>query len=219
MVSTGSGAGCAASRPRPPIRGAIWGVSATLLRLASPHLQVTRRRLRSRAGAISRSKRPSAGTNIQVVVIGQNTKAIDKASGPKAWEHLFEFRKWKGKLAFTDPPNSAFSYAAATALLSLWGADDAAWTKMGMSRGLRMRRCSTAPTQVLPRDRQRRISAWHHARDAGSLWAHNGAPASIAHPAEGTYAGVGVATGKGGPTSLPNGWSTIWPARKSRRCC
>src|SRR6478736_1245995 len=132
VVSTGSGVLVrrVASEAANPQGDVIWGVSATLLRLASPHLQAYAAKGREAVPAQFRDPNDLwLGTNIQVVVIGQNTKAIDKASGPKAWADLLD-PKWKGKLAFTDPANSGFSYAAATTLLSLWGADDAAWTKM-----------------------------------------------------------------------------------------
>ncbi|UQD70019.1 extracellular solute-binding protein [Bradyrhizobium japonicum] len=204
VVSTGSGVLVrrVASEAANPQGDVIWGVSATLLRLASPHLQAYAAKGREAVPAQFRDPNDLwLGTNIQVVVIGQNTKAIDKAGGPKAWADLLD-PKWKGKLAFTDPANSGFSYAAATTLLSLWGADDAAWTKMdGLLANAKVLNRST---QVFDGIGSGEYPLGITLEYAGFLWAHNGAPVSVAYPAEGTYAGVeGAAILKGGPNPEP----------------
>ncbi|QIG92867.1 MULTISPECIES: extracellular solute-binding protein [unclassified Bradyrhizobium] len=204
VVSTGSGVLVrrVASEAANPQGDVIWGVSATLLRLASPHLQAYPAKDRDAVPAQFRDPNDLwLGTNIQVVVIGQNTKAIDKASGPKSWADLLD-PKWKGKLAFTDPANSGFSYAAATTLLSLWGDDDAAWTKMdGLLANAKVLNRST---QLFDGIGSGEYPLGITLEYAGFLWAHNGAPVSVAYPAEGTYAGVeGAAVLKGGPNPEP----------------
>ncbi|MGY3151311.1 iron(III) transport system substrate-binding protein [Bradyrhizobium elkanii] len=204
VVSTGSGVLVrrVASESANPQGDVIWGVNATLLRLASPHLQAYPATGREAVPAQFRDPNDLwLGTNIQVVVIGQNTKAIDKASGPKSWADLLD-PKWKGKLAFTDPANSGFSYAAATTLLSLWGADDAAWTRMdGLLANAKVLNRST---HVFDGIGSGEYPLGITLEYAGFLWAHNGAPVSVTYPAEGTYAGVeGAAILKGGPNPGP----------------
>jgi iron(III) transport system substrate-binding protein len=204
VVSTGSGVLVrrVASESANPQGDVIWGVNATLLRLASPHLQAYPAAGREAVPAQFRDPNDLwLGTNIQVVVIGQNTKAIDKAGGPKSWADLLD-PKWKGKLAFTDPANSGFSYAAATTLLALWGADDAAWMKMnGLLANAKVLNRST---QVFDGIGSGEYPLGITLEYAGFLWAHNGAPVSVTYPAEGTYAGVeGAAVLKGGPNPEP----------------
>ncbi|WP_082076988.1 extracellular solute-binding protein [Bradyrhizobium sp. LTSPM299] len=200
VVSTGSGVLVrrVASEAANPQGDVIWGVSATLLRLASPHLQAYP--AKGREAVPDQFRDPNdlwLGTNIQVVVIGQNTKAIDKASGPKSWADLLD-PTWKGRLAYTDPSNSGFSYAAATTLLSLWGEGDAAWTKIGEL--LANAKVLNRSTQVFDGIGSGEYPLGITLEYAGFLWAHNGAPVSVVYPAEGTYAGVeGAAVLKGGP--------------------
>ena len=105
VVSTGSGVLVRriTSEAANPQGDVIWGVSATILRLASPYLQPYQAKEREAVPAQFRDPGDLwLGTNIQVVVIGQNTKAIDKASGPKSWADLLD-PKWKGKLVKGHP--------------------------------------------------------------------------------------------------------------------
>jgi iron(III) transport system substrate-binding protein len=46
------------------------------------------------------------GNNLHLLVILQNTKLVPADQGPKGWADLLD-PKWKGKIAFTDPANSA----------------------------------------------------------------------------------------------------------------
>jgi iron(III) transport system substrate-binding protein len=198
VVSTGSGVLIrrVASEAANPQGDVIWGVAATLLRLASPHLQAHPAQGREAVPAQFRDPNDLwVGTNIQVVVISQNTKSIDKAAGPKAWADLLD-PKWKGKLAFADPANSGFSYAAATTLLSLWGDNDAAWTKV--SALLANARILNRSTQVFDGNGSGEYPLGISLEYAGFLWAHNGAPVSVVYPSEGTHAlveGVGILKG------------------------
>lgn len=204
VVSTGSGVLVrrVTSEAANPQGDVIWGVNATILRLASPYLQAYPAKGREAVPAQFRDPNDLwLGTNIQVVVIGQNTKAIDNAGGPKSWADLLD-PKWKGRLAFTDPANSGFSYAAATTLLSLWGEGDAAWTKMGELLG--NAKVLNRSTQVFDGIGSGEYPLGITLEYAGFLWAHNGAPVGVAYPAEGTYAGVeGAAVLKGGPNPEP----------------
>jgi iron(III) transport system substrate-binding protein len=200
VVSTGSGVLVrrVTSEAANPQGDVIWGVSAAILRLASPYLQAHPAKDREVVPAQFRDPNDLwLGTNIQVVVIGQNTKAIDKANGPKSWADLLD-PKLKGRLAFTDPSNSGFSYAAATLLLSLWGEGDAAWTKM--SQLLANAKVLNRSTQVFEGVGSGEYPLGITLEYAGFLWADNGAPVSVVYPAEGTHAVVeGAAILKGGP--------------------
>ena len=200
VVSTGSGVLVRriTSEAANPQGDVIWGVSATILRLASPYLQAYAAKDREAVPAQFRDPKDLwLGTNIQVVVIGENTKAIDKDSGPKSWADLLD-PKLKGKLAFTDPSNSGFSYAAATLLLSQWGEGDAAWTKMGQL--LANAKVLNRSTQVFEGVGSGEYPLGITLEYAGFLWAHNGAPVNVVYPAEGTHAVVeGAAILKGGP--------------------
>jgi len=202
VVSTGSGVLVRriTSEAANPQGDVIWGVSATILRLASPYLQPYPAKDREAVPAQFRDPGDLwLGTNIQVVVIGQNTKAIDKDSGPKSWADLLD-PKWKGKLAYTDPSNSGFSYAAATLLLSQWGDGDAAWTKM--SQLLANAKVLNRSTQVFEGVGSGEYPLGITLEYAGFLWAHNGAPVNVVYPAEGTHAVVeGAGILKGGPNT------------------
>ncbi|MCP3381287.1 extracellular solute-binding protein [Bradyrhizobium sp. CCGUVB4N] len=202
VVSTGSGVLVRriTSEAANPQGDVIWGVSATILRLASPYLQAYPAKDREAVPAQFRDPKDLwLGTNIQVVVIGENTKAIDKDTGPKSWADLLD-PKLKGKLAFTDPSNSGFSYAAATLLLSQWGEGDAAWTKMGQL--LANAKVLNRSTQVFEGVGSGEYPLGITLEYAGFLWAHNGAPVNVVYPAEGTHAVVeGAAILKGGPNA------------------
>jgi iron(III) transport system substrate-binding protein len=202
VVSTGSGVLVRriTSEAANPQGDVIWGVSATILRLASPYLQAYPAKDRDAVPAQFRDPKDLwLGTNIQVVVIGENTKAIDKDSGPKSWADLLD-PKLKGKLAFTDPSNSGFSYAAATLLLSQWGEGDAAWTKMGQL--LANAKVLNRSTQVFEGVGSGEYPLGITLEYAGFLWAHNGAPVNVVYPAEGTHAVVeGAGILKGGPNT------------------
>jgi iron(III) transport system substrate-binding protein len=137
------------------------------------------------------------GTNLQVVTINQNTKAIDAASGPKTWQDLLD-PKWKGKIAYTDPANSGFSYAAATVLLTYWGENDAGWNKL--SSLIANTRVLNRSTLVFDGNGSGEYPLGISLEYAGYLWAHNGAPVKVSYPTEGTAAlAEGAAIIKGGP--------------------
>lgn len=194
VVSTGSGVlfRRLASEQANPQADVVWGVSSTLLKDGSKYFQPYAAKERDAIPAQFRD--PSnlwTGTNLQIMVIGQNTKAIPANEGPKSWADLLDPR-WKGRIAYTDPANSGSSYVTATALLSLWGSDDAAWAKL---------RALLANTKVLNRSTQvfdgngsGEYPLGISLEYAGYLWAHNGAPVQVIYPADGTVALVeGVA--------------------------
>src|SRR6266567_862410 len=179
VVSTGSGLlfRRIASEAENPQGDVIWGVSSSLLKQNSKFFQPYP--VKGSDAVPAEYRDPNnlwIGTNVHVVTINQNTKAIDAASGPKTWQDLLD-PKWKGKIAYTDPANSGFSYAIATVLLTYWGESDAAWNKLSSL---------VANTKVLNR--------------STLVFAHNGAPVKVSYPTEGTAAlAEGAAIIKGAP--------------------
>src|SRR5450631_3430652 len=119
VVSTGSGVlfRRVASESANPQGDVVWGVSSALLKQNTKFFQPYAAKGRDAVPAEYRDPNNLwIGTNLQIVTINQNTRAIDAVSGPKTWQDLLD-PKWKGKIAYTDPANSGFSYAAATVLL------------------------------------------------------------------------------------------------------
>lgn len=200
VVSSGSGVlfRRIASESGSPQGDVVWGVSSALLKQNSKYFQPYASKGRDAVPADYRDANNMwIGTNLQVVTINQNTKAIDPAAGPKTWQDLFD-PKWKAKIAYTDPANSGFSYAAATALLSYWGENDAAWNKLsGLVANTKVLNRSTL---VFDGNGSGEYPLGISLEYAGYLWAHNGAPVKVTYPSEGTVAlAEGAAVLKGGP--------------------
>ena len=200
VVSTGSGVlfRRIASEQSNPQADVVWGVSAALLKQNVKFFQPYAVKGRDAVPADYRD--PNSlwiGTNLQVVVINQNTKAIDAAAGPKTWQDLLD-PKWKGKIAYTDPANSGFSYAAATGLLTYWGDNDAAWNKL--SSLIANTKVLNRSTLVFDGNGSGEYPIGISLEYAGYLWAHNGAPVKVNYPTEGTVAlAEGAAVLKGAP--------------------
>jgi iron(III) transport system substrate-binding protein len=200
VVSTGSGVlfRRIASEQANPQADVVWGVSAALLKQNGKFFQPYA--VKGREAVPAEYRDPNnlwIGTNLQVVVINQNTKAIDAASGPKTWQDLLD-PKWKGKIAYTDPANSGFSYAAATGLLTYWGDNDAAWNKLSSLVG--NAKILNRSTLVFDGNGSGEYPLGISLEYAGYLWAHNGAPVKVNYPTEGTVAlAEGAAVLKGAP--------------------
>ena len=200
VISTGSGVlfRRIASEAANPQGDVVWGVSSALLKLNTKFFQPYAVKDREAVPAEYRDANNLwIGTNLQIVTINQNTKAIDAASGPKTWADLLD-PKWKGKIAYTDPANSGFSYAAATVLLSYWGENDAGWKKL--SSLIANTKVLNRSTLVFEGNGSGEYPLGISLEYAGLLWAHNGAPVSVTYPTEGTAAlAEGAAIIKGGP--------------------
>jgi iron(III) transport system substrate-binding protein len=200
VVSTGSGVlfRRIASEAANPQADVIWGVSSALLKQNGKFFQPYA--VKGREAVPAEYRDPNnlwIGTNLQVVTINQNTKAIDPASGPKTWQDLLD-PKWKGKIAYTDPANSGFSYAAATGLLTYWGDNDAAWSKF--SSLVANAKILNRSTLVFDGNGSGEYPIGIALEYAGYLWAHNGAPVKVTYPTEGTVAlAEGAAVVKGAP--------------------
>lgn len=200
VVSGGSGVlfRRIASEAANPQADVIWGVSSTLLKQNGKFFQPYAVKGREAVPAAYRDPNDLwIGTNLQVVTINQNTKAIDPASGPKTWQDLLD-PKWKGKIAYTDPANSGFSFAAATGLLTYWGDNDAAWNKL--SSLVANAKILNRSTLVFDGNGSGEYPIGISLEYAGYLWAQNGAPVKVTYPTEGTVAlAEGAAVLKGAP--------------------
>jgi iron(III) transport system substrate-binding protein len=200
VVSTGSGVlfRRIASEAANPQCDVIWGVSSALLKQNSKYFQPYA--VKGREAVPAEYRDPNnlwIGTNLQVVTINQNTKAIDAATGPKTWQDLLD-PKWKGKIAYTDPANSGFSYAAATVLLTYWGENDAAWKKLASL--IANTKVLNRSTLVFEGNGSGEYPLGISLEYAGYLWAHNGAPVKVGYPTEGTAVlAEGAAMIKGAP--------------------
>ena len=200
IVSTGSGVlfRRIASEAANPQGDVIWGVSSALLKQNVKFFEPYA--VKGRDAVPAEYRDPGnlwIGTNLQVVTINQNTKAIDAASGPRTWQDLLD-PKWKGRIAYTDPANSGFSYAIATGLLTFWGENDAAWSKL--SSLLANTKVLNRSTLVFDGNGSGEYPLGISLEYAGYLWAHNGAPVKVGYPTEGTVAlAEGAAVVKGAP--------------------
>lgn len=200
VVSTGSGVlfRRIASEAANPQGDVVWGVSSALLKQNSKFFQPYA--VKGGNAVPTEYRDPNnlwIGTNLQVVTINQNTKAIDAASGPKTWQDLLD-AKWKGKIAYTDPANSGFSYAIATGLLAYWGENDAAWSKLASL--IANTKVLNRSTLVFEGNGGGEYPLGISLEYAGYLWAHNGAPVKVTYPTEGTVAlAEGAAVIKGAP--------------------
>ena len=200
VVSTGSGVlfRRIESEAANPQGDVVWGVSSALLKQNSRFFQPYAATGRDAVPAEYRDPNNLwIGTNLQIVTINQNTKVIDAAIGPKTWQELLD-AKWKGRIAYTDPANSGFSYAIATALLGYWGENDAAWSKL--SALIANTKVLNRSTLVFDGNGSGEYPLGISLEYAGLLWAHNGAPVKVSYPTEGTAAlAEGAAMIKGGP--------------------
>src|SRR5215467_130805 len=202
IVSTGSGVlfRRIASEAANPQCDVVWGVSSALLKQNVKFFEPYA--VKGRDAVPAEYRDPSnlwIGTNLQVVTINQNTKAIDAASGPRTWQDLLD-PKWKGRIAYTDPANSGFSYAIATGLLTFWGENDAAWNKLSVL--IANTKVLNRSTLVFDGNGSGEYPLGISLEYAGYLWAHNGAPVKVGYPTEGTVAlAEGAAVIKGAPDS------------------
>jgi iron(III) transport system substrate-binding protein len=114
-------------RPRGDI---VWGINRTLLEANKAYFAPY---IGKEVGAVPAEFRDPeglwTGSNVHLLVITQNTKALPAGEGPKTWSDLLD-PKYKGKIAFTDPANSGSAYVNATFLVDHWGGADAGWGKL-----------------------------------------------------------------------------------------
>ncbi len=200
VVSTGSGVlfRRIASEQAQPQADVIWGVSSSLLKQNSKYFEPYAAKERNAVPAQYRDPNNLwLGTNLQLLTISQNTATIPADQGPKSWSDLLD-PKWKSKIAYTDPANSGSSYVNATFLISLWGGNDAAWTKLGGL--LANTKVLNRSTLVFEGNGSGEYPLGMSLEYAGHLWQQNGAPVLVVYPSDGTVAvAEGVAIIKGGP--------------------
>ena len=200
VISTGSGVlfRRLASEKDNPQADVVWGTSVALLNQNKALLQPYAAKEKDAVPAGYRDPNDLwLGTNLQILTISQNTKSIAAADGPRSWADLLD-PKWKGKIAFTDPANSGSAYVTATFLLSLWGDDEGAWTRLG--KLLANTKVLNRSTLVFDGNGSGEYPLGISLEYAGNLWAHNGAPVQVTYPSDGTaVVAEGIAIAKGAP--------------------
>jgi iron(III) transport system substrate-binding protein len=179
----------------------LWGVSRSLLetnkQFFTPYLS------KNRDATPTEFREPTnlwIGNNLHLLVILQNTKVLAEDAGPRTWADLLD-RKWKGKIAFTDPANSGSAYSTLTMLVDHFGGGDAGWAQVKelLANTRVLNRSSLVFQGVGNGEYALGISLEY----AGYVWAAGGAPVKVIYPADGTLAQMeGVAIIKGGP-NLP----------------
>jgi iron(III) transport system substrate-binding protein len=189
-----------ASEKAHPLGDIVWGVSRALLRANKALLAPYASKNKDATPAQFRDPDDAwIGTNVHLLVILQNTKAIPADAGPTSWADLLD-PKWKGKIAFTDPANSGSAYSTLTMLNELWGSGDKGWDKVSQL---------LANTKVLNRSSlvfqgvgNGEFALGISLEYAGYLWAKNGAPVKVVYPKDGTIPQMeGVAIIKSGPNA------------------
>ena len=178
----------------------IWGVSRSLMQTNAQYFQAYRS---ANVDAVPPEFRDPndlwLGTNLHLLVIIANTKAIAEADLPKSWADLAN-PKWKGKIAFTDPANSGSAYTNTTLWVDLFGGGDMGWgmTKMLLANTKVLNKSSLVFSGVGEGEYPLGVSLEY----AGYLWQHNGAPVKVIYPSDGTVVQMeGVAVIKGGPNT------------------
>jgi iron(III) transport system substrate-binding protein len=175
----------------------VWGVSRSLLETNRGYFQAYRSKERDAIPAEYRDPDDLwIGNNLHLLVILQNTKVVPEAQGPKSWADLLD-KKWKGKIAFTDPANSGSAYTNTTLLAELWGGE-AGWKKVEqVYENAKVLNKSSLVFQGVGNGEYGLGLSLEY---AGYTWAANGAPVKVIYPADGTVAQMeGCAIIKGGP--------------------
>jgi iron(III) transport system substrate-binding protein len=191
----------------------IWGVSRSLLETNKAYFEPYQSKIADQIPADFRDPGNLwIGTNVHIIVLTQNTKALPKAEGPQSWDDLLD-AKWKGKIAFTDPANSGSAYTTTTLLVDRWGGGDAGWAKVKalLANTKALNRSSLVFQGVGNGEYPLGISLEY----AGFLWAHDGAPVATIYPSDGTIPLLeGIAIIKGAPDAEAARRFVDWINRK-----
>jgi iron(III) transport system substrate-binding protein len=178
----------------------IWGISRSLLQSNVQYFDAYASKNKDAVPAEYRDPQDRwIGTNLHLLVVLQNTKAVPEADGPKSWDDLTA-AKWKGNVAFTDPANSGSAYSNVTLLVDMWGGGTAGWDKVSklIANTKVLNRSSLVFQGIGNGEYGLGISLEY----AGYLWANNGAPVKVIYPSDGTIAQMeGVAIIKNGPNT------------------
>jgi iron(III) transport system substrate-binding protein len=178
----------------------VWGISRSLLQTNAEYFDAYASQHKNAIPAEFRDAQDRwIGTNLHLLVVLQNTKALPEAQGPKTWEDLTA-SKFKGNIAFTDPANSGSAYSTVTLLVDMWGGGNAGWGKVEkLFANIRMLNRSSLVFQGVGNGEYPLGISLEY---AGYLWASNGAPVKVVYPADGTIPQMeGIAIIKGGPNN------------------
>ena len=156
------------------------------------------------------------GKIVHLMVFMYHTKLLTPAQAPKAWGDFLDPR-WQNKVAFCNPSNAASSYTQLTAMLSLWGDNEAGWKKVEtfLKHALITEQSANVYTSVANGE----IPAGITMEYAAYRYKKGGGPVEIVNPAEGAVAyAEGLAVIKGTP-NRENArkfmdWATGLEARK-----
>lgn len=178
----------------------VWGISRSLLQTNAQYFDSYASQHKNAIPAEYRDPQDRwIGTNLHILVVLQNTKAVPEAQGPKTWDDLTQ-AKWKGNIAFTDPQNSGSAYSNVTLLVDMWGGGNTGWDKVTklVANTKMLNRSSLVFQGVGNGEYGLGVSLEY----AGYLWANNGAPVKVIYPSDGTIAQMeGVAIVKNGPNT------------------
>jgi len=156
------------------------------------------------------------GKIVHLMVFMYHTKLLTPAQAPKAWGDFLDPR-WQGKVSFCNPSNAASSYIQLTAMLSLWGDNEAGWKKAEtfLKHALITEQSANVYTSVANSE----VPAGITMEYAAYRYKKGGGPVEIVNPAEGAVAyAEGLAILKGAP-NRENArkfmdWATGLEARK-----
>ncbi len=69
------------------------------------------------------------GHMVHVMAFVYNTDLVKAEEAPKDWADFLD-SKWKDRVAYCNPNNSGAAYTQLTAMLALWGENEAGWKKV-----------------------------------------------------------------------------------------
>ncbi len=132
MVYAGSGVALQRMRAEKnnPQGDVFWGISKVVLMTNSDLLEPYKSKYFDDVPAEFRDPEYYwIGTNLQILVLMYNKNLVKDAEAPQKWNDLLD-PKWKGKVAFPNPPNSSFAFTTFTLMLHMYGDNEEAWKKM-----------------------------------------------------------------------------------------
>jgi len=156
------------------------------------------------------------GKIVHLMVFMYHAKMLPPARAPRAWGDFLDPR-WQNKVAFCNPANAASSYTQLTAMLSLWGDNEAGWKKVEtfLKNAVITEQSANVYTSVANGE----VPAGITMEYAAYRYKKGGGPIELVNPEEGTVAyAEGLAVIKGAP-NRENArkfldWATGLEARK-----
>ena len=135
------------------------------------------------------------GKIVHLMVFMYQPKLIVGGQAPKAWSDFLE-PSWQDKVSFCSPSNAASSYTQLTAMLSLWGDNEAGWKKV--EKFLKHALITEQSANVYTAVANGEVPAGITMEYAAYRYKKGGSPIEVVNPAEGTVAyaeGAGIIKG------------------------